>query len=77
MNSQLFIQLFIQLLGEVVALGVVLERIANLVRDWRGGSPELRLMRDQLKTSNEQLKTSNDRLYGLVERMGNRLDEGR
>jgi hypothetical protein len=75
--SQQFINQSIQLLGEAVALVVVLERVANLIRDWRGGSPELRLIRDQLKTSNEQLKTSNDRLYGLVERIASRLDEGR
>lgn len=68
---------FTQLLAEVVALGVVLERVANLVRDWRGGSPELRLIRDQLKTSNEQLEESNDRLYRLVERISSRLDERR
>ncbi len=61
-------QQFIQLLGEVVALLVVLERIANLIRDWRGGSPELRTIRTQLVDSN-------DRIHSLLERIVGRLDE--
>ena len=58
----------IEFLGAIVALLVVLERIANLVRDWRGGSPELRTIR-------EQLVNSNDRIHELLERIVNRLDE--
>jgi len=59
---------FIQLLGEAIALFVVLERIANLVRDWRGGSPELRIIKAQLVDSNA-------RIYSLLERIVARLDE--
>lgn len=60
----------IQLTGVLVSFLVVVRQLAALVRDWRGGSPELRLIRDQLETSN-------DRIHRLLERIIDRLDEGR
>lgn len=46
----------IQLLGVTVSLLVVLRQLIMLLRDWRGGSPELRLLRDQLIASNSDLR---------------------
>lgn len=58
----------VKTLGVVASLLWAVERIFNDIRFWRGGSPELRLIRDQLKTSN-------DRIYSLLERIIDRLEE--
>lgn len=58
---------FIKSLGVVVSLLWVLERIINDIRTWRGGSPELRLIK-------QQLVGGNDRMYALLERILARLD---
>lgn len=46
----------IQLGGIIVSFAVVGHRMFELVRNWRGGSPELRLIRDQLKASNDDIR---------------------
>lgn len=38
----------IQLIGVAVSVLVILDAILKQVRDWRGGSPELRLLRTSL-----------------------------
>ncbi len=58
---------FVQVVGVVVSFLVVFERILNDIRQWRGGSPELRLIR-------EQMIGSNDRICSLLERIIERLD---
>ena len=79
----------IQLVGVIVSFLVVVRQIFTLLRDWRGGSPELRLLRrqiqasdsqwnesnEQLRNTNEQLINSNDRILQLLRRIVNRLDE--
>jgi hypothetical protein len=57
----------IQLGGVIVSFLVVVRQIVNLIRDWRGGSPELRVIKDHVVESN-------DRIQGLLERIINRLD---
>lgn len=59
---------FLQIAGMIVSFLVVSERILNDIRQWRGGSPELRLIR-------EQLVGSNDKIHSLLERVISRLDE--
>lgn len=59
---------FLQVAGVIVSLLVVLERILNDIRQWRGGSPELRLIK-------EQLVGSNDKIYSLLQRVIDRLNE--
>jgi len=59
---------FLQVVGVIVSFLVVSERILNDIRQWRGGSPELRLIK-------EQLVGSNDEIYSLLERIIDRLDE--
>lgn len=39
---------FIQLSGTFLAAAIVINEGLTLIRDWRGGSPELRIIRDQL-----------------------------
>ena len=58
---------FLKTLGVVVSLLWALEKILNDVRLWRGGSPELRLIKTQLVDSN-------DRIHSLLERIVDRLD---
>jgi predicted ThiF/HesA family dinucleotide-utilizing enzyme len=60
--------------GEVIkAIGVTasllwaLARIIDIVRVWRGGSPELRVIK-------EQLVNDNDKIHSLLERILERLD---
>lgn len=60
----------IQFGGVLVSFLVVVRQLATLIRDWRGGPPELRLIRDQLEASN-------DKIYRLLERIIDRLSEGR
>jgi hypothetical protein len=46
----------VQLAGSVVSFSVVLEKLVTTIRDWRGGSPELRLIRQQLNATNQSLE---------------------
>ena len=39
----------IQLIGVVVSVLVILDALLKQVRDWRGGSPELRLLETSLR----------------------------
>lgn len=45
----------IQLIGAIVSVLVVLNQLLNIIRFWRGGTPELRLVRDQVNHSNEEV----------------------
>ncbi len=65
-NSGIPIGEVIQLVGVLVSLLVVLERILSLIRDWRGGSPELRTIRDQLAATNGHM---NDLLRRILTRL--------
>jgi hypothetical protein len=74
----------IQLGGVLVSFLVVVRQLFTLLRDWRGGSPELRLTSRQmdqsinlLRDSSNQLKDSNDRILQLLQGIINRLDERR
>jgi hypothetical protein len=58
----------IQTIGVLVSLLWAIQKIINDIRLWRGGSPELRLIKDQLVSSN-------DRIQSLLERVIDRLDE--
>lgn len=44
----------IQFGGVVVSFFVVIMEILTLIRDWRGGSPELRLVKEHLISTNKQ-----------------------
>jgi len=72
----------IQLIGVIVSFLVVANQILSLLVYGRGGSPEIRTMREQINTSNDLLRQSNDRvssdsdrMYRLFERVLNRLEE--
>lgn len=46
----------VQLSGNGLAVIVVLREALIVIRDWRGGSPELRTIRSQLTQSNDHLQ---------------------
>jgi hypothetical protein len=60
----------IQLLGITASVLIAVNQFVTLVRDWRGGSPELRLIKTELKGSN-------DKIYGLLERLIDQLEKDR
>lgn len=47
----------LQLSGSLIAWAVILQTFLNWVRDWRGGSPELRLIRNQIDAQNEHFSS--------------------
>lgn len=74
---QMSVSEVIQLLSISLALGTLLLRFGELARDWRGGSPEIRLVREQMKVSDGQIRemidifrTDNQELLSIMkERM--------
>jgi hypothetical protein len=56
----------VQLGGVAVALWLSLNTTIKLFRDWRGGSPELRVLREQLRFSNDQTSNLLERIVRLL-----------
>jgi hypothetical protein len=46
-----------EILSEAVAILVVVSQLLGYIRDWRGGPPELRLIRELSQEYNERMKT--------------------
>lgn len=59
----------IQGIGVVASLLWAGEKIFDDIRHWRGGSPELRII-------NQQLVNSNDKIHSLLKRILGRMDGG-
>jgi flagellar biogenesis protein FliO len=57
----------IKAIGVIASLLWALARILDVIRTWRGGSPELRVIKDQLVNSN-------DKIQSLLDRILTRLD---
>jgi hypothetical protein len=68
-QSGISTQHLIQIGGIIVSFGVMVEKMMSLVRDWRGGSPELRLIKQQLVEGNKIIRTI---LEGIARRQGGR-----
>lgn len=65
-------EVWAQISGNILAVLVVLRTIIVVIRNWRGGSPELRAIREQMDAQNqhmasliEVLKDQNTTLRGL------------
>ncbi len=71
-----------QISGSGVAALVVLNQLVTLVRDWRGGSPELRMIQRQVDNQQEEWKTvwndlkeGNKRLHDALSHLAESLDK--
>lgn len=64
----------LQFAGAITGGLVVLNELVHQVREWRGGTPELRLIKEQLKWQNDHLldvmKTSNDCVSRIAKHLG-------
>ena len=62
---------WIQLSGSLLAWGVIIRALFFGVRDWRGGSPAMRLLAKQLEVQGQQLtmaiETMSDQTRALRE----------
>lgn len=58
----------VQFLGVFVSFLVICHRILESIRFWRGGSPELRLIREQLVNHNQRVTELLDRIVDRLER---------
>lgn len=56
----------VQLLGALVAFLVILNELLKQVREWRAGSPELRLLREQIDFTNNALHQSIEKIASRV-----------
>ena len=58
------VQEAIQLAGTALAWVVVVKGLAELIRDWRGGTPEIRLVRDTVSKQADALNKALDKIGG-------------
>jgi hypothetical protein len=57
----------IQAFGVTASLLWVLANILNTIRTWRGGSPELRIIKEQLVNGNNQIQALLQRILDRLE----------
>ena len=65
--------LIIQFAGTITGGLVVLDQILNRLREWRGGSPELRLINRQLEGQNQRMLLVIDSNSQILLRIANKL----
>ncbi len=58
----------IQFLGVAVSFLVICHRLLESIRLWRGGSPELRIVREQIVDHNKRVTELLDRIIDRLER---------
>jgi hypothetical protein len=63
----------IQWAGTLTGLLVVISEIIKHIKEWRGGSPELRLLNQQITFTNNQILGTLSRMSSRVVRIGPRL----
>lgn len=63
----------IQLAGTITGGLVILDQILNRLREWRGGSPELRLINRQLEGQNQRMLNVIDSNSELLLKIANKL----
>ena len=58
---------FVQISGSLIAWAVILQTFLTWVRDWRGGSPELRLISNQITAQNEHFSLLTEKVNEQTE----------
>jgi hypothetical protein len=63
----------VQLVGSIVALVVVLNEFLKHIKEWRGGSAELRLLNKSLEFQNDQTLRLMNEIAGSVSKIARRI----
>lgn len=63
---------WIQFTGNAAGIIIIVFSIIDLVRNW-GGSPELKLIRDQMRATSEQMKETNKHIQGIMEILARKI----
>jgi hypothetical protein len=60
---------YVQAIGSIVSLWIVLNEFIKHLKEWRGGSPELRLLKETLKATLDNQTKLLDNIVQRLERL--------
>jgi len=59
---------WLELLGKIVAVGVIVEQVISHIKDWKG-SPEIKLVRDAFQVFKQEMKSLNETIRRLIDQL--------